>query len=280
MKANPLSWLAALLRVITRKRPAHSVPKSPTIGGVDTPRAPVPASPNHAPPAAAPKPKLEAPKSKLPPRTDATPSPLETARVQLTALTTPSDLRPLQRRDLIAAAERMRTEPAILEAVRKVEAVSSGFDGDRVKILFEPHIFHRETKGAFSDSYPAVSYPKWDRTKYPKTQAARWEQMAVAFSLHPEAALMSASYGLFQIMGFNWKATGVKDVYEYVRQVSHSEAAQLRLFEAYIGFSPCAKPLREKDWKTFARLYNGSGQVDYYAGELSKAYEKALTAYA
>lgn len=284
---NPLGWLGALLRLFTRKpkaapraAPPISAPRHENPRPAPVSRAPV--APPEESKAFPEKPKNPTPKTKPTPRTDAPPppSPLEQARVQLTALTQPADLRPLRRTDLVAAGERMRMEPAVLEAVRKVEAVSSGFEGERVKILFEPHIFHDQTKGAFSASHPTISYPKWDRTKYPRTQAARWEQMALAFSLDPEAALKSASYGLFQIMGFNWMHTGVKDVYEYVRQASHSELSQMRLFEAYVIKSPLAQPLREKDWKTFARLYNGSGQVELYSRLLSEAYEKALTAYA
>ena len=34
------------------------------------------------------------------------------------------------------------------------------------------------------------------------------------------------------------------------------------------------KALQNKDFKTFASIYNGSGQVDYYGSKLEQAYNK------
>jgi glyoxylase-like metal-dependent hydrolase (beta-lactamase superfamily II) len=88
-------------------------------------------------------------------------------------------------------------------------------------ILFEPHVFHRRTAGRWSPS--SFSYARWRERPYPSAQQARWEQMADAAARNEGAALESASWGLFQIMGFHWRALGYASAESFALAMTKGE---------------------------------------------------------
>jgi len=184
----------------------------------------------------------------------------------------------LSEADFRGAARRLGVSVEHVKAVRQVEASGDGFSNGMAKKLFEPHRFSKLTDRRFDERYPHISYPFWDRTKYPKTEALRHQQHMKAISLDPEAGLKAASYGLFQIMGENHKAAGFDDVFGYVQAVNRDEAAQLIAFENFIrntGLLPALqRGGREADgWVAFARGYNGSAFRDNrYHEKLAAAY--------
>lgn len=150
-------------------------------------------------------------------------------------------------------------------AVRTVEAAGNGFSdatGQQL-VLHEGHWFSKLTKGKFDNSHPTISYPKWDKSKYPASQAARWDQIIEAVSLDVDAGFSSASHGLFQIMGGNYELCGFKRPWDFVMAMSLSEDAQIEAFLAFItnkkihGYN-LLHWLREGRWDYFAEGYNGS----------------------
>lgn len=182
---------------------------------------------------------------------------------------------PLTRDDYMAAAERLNCEPEAVQAVVEVESGASGFASDgKPLILYEPHIFSRLTAHRFDTSNPNISYPNWDRTKYPRDQAGRWAQMREAYGLDPEAAVASASWGRFQIMGMNNVKCGHSTATAFVADMAKSEARQLAAFEAFVRSSGIADELQSKDWEGFARVYNGPGQVERYGRLMREAYQR------
>jgi hypothetical protein len=60
---------------------------------------------------------------------------------------------------------------------------------------------------------------------------------------------MSASWGRFQIMGFNFKASGCKSIQEFVNKMMDSEQSQLQLFVNYIINSNLDDELQNLDLK-------------------------------
>lgn len=87
--------------------------------------------------------------------------------------------------------------------------------------------------------------------------------MLQAQSLDRDAALMSASWGKFQIMGFNFHACGFSSVEEMVEAMGVSEGRQLDAFvnlilddEWQLDDEMQAFP---EEWacRAFARRYNG-----------------------
>lgn len=172
-----------------------------------------------------------------------------------------------------ASAQRLGCEVAAVRAVVKVESGSSGFGADgRPIILFEPHIFSRLTQHKFDQTDPDVSYPSWGDKPYPRTQADRWAQLAKAYVLDQEAAVASASWGLFQIMGMNYRKCGFNSAKEFVVDMAKSEERQLLAFEGFVRNSDLVDELQRLDWEGFARVYNGSGQVEKYGRLLREAY--------
>ena len=111
-------------------------------------------------------------------------------------------------------------------------------------------------------------------------QAQEYDVLALARGLAgDEVALRCISIGGPQIMGFNFGALGYQSAVALYDAFQASEAAQVRGFLAY-----CARrglpgqllgAVRNHDWPTFARLYNGDGNVPTYAALLSSAFDDA-----
>jgi len=189
--------------------------------------------------------------------------------------------------DQVAAASRLPA--ATVRAVYKVESAGSGFWGLRPKILFEGHVFWQRLKRRGKD--PAklaagnenVLYPKWDRAKYAggPGEYARLEQ---AQRIDSGAALESASWGLFQILGYHAADIGYGQVEAFVERMQANERAQLEAFSRFIekqtyDHQPLAYWLRVRDWRRFARAYNGPGYAqNRYDEKLAAAYQDALAA--
>ena len=183
--------------------------------------------------------------------------------------------------DIRKAAELIGVEPCAVQAVVDVESCGSGFLPDgRTKILFEGHVFWRELQkrgidpAPLASKYPNVIYPKWDRSQY-KGGAAEWERLNTAALVNKEAALCSASYGLFQIMGFNHRAAGFDTVQAFVDAQKESEVKQLESFCAFMRSEGLVLFLVGRDWAGFARRYNGPGYAaNQYDVKLRRAYER------
>jgi hypothetical protein len=191
----------------------------------------------------------------------------------LAALTDPVD-RPIANSDVKALAARWGVEPAVVWTVRDVEAGGAGFIDGRPAILFEPHRFSRATGGRYDAVAPTISYPTWGTRPYPRAQADRYAQLLTAIALDVDAGFASASYGAFQIMGENYAACGETDSMAFALAEARGEDVQLRHFGLFCESKGLERALRRKDWSTFARGYNGSGQVDLYSGKLAAAYAK------
>lgn len=207
------------------------------------------------------------------------------APVRASAVLTIADLAgpgtPLTPADLAAAALRLGVGLAKVRAVDEVESRGRGFaDDGRPIILFEPHVFHKQTAGRFDATHPDVSYPAWGTQPYPGSQKIRYGQLAQAMSLDLEAALKSASWGLFQIMGYNAGLCGFADVSAFVRAMARDEAAQLAAFAAFLlRQPPMLGALKLGDWAGFARRYNGEGYAQHgYDQRLKVAFRRRVSA--
>jgi hypothetical protein len=166
--------------------------------------------------------------------------------------------------------------------VKAVVAVESGrlggFDKNtrRPIILFEPHVFSRETGGDFDASHPLISYAGWGKRPYPRTQAERWTQLHQAMALDPGAALSSASWGAFQVMGFNHRACGFGTAWAFARAMASGSRAQLDAAANYILHRRLDDELREGRWAAFALAWNGPGFAKHdYDGRLAAENRRA-----
>lgn len=156
------------------------------------------------------------------------------------------------------AATLLRTGTAEIKTVAKVESSGSGFLADgRVVIRFEPHIFHARTGGRYAALHPELSYKTWV-PDYPRSTTHSWNLFNAACTLNPTAAVLSTSWGLFQIMGFNYTSCNCNSLSQFVALMESGEDAQLNLFAQYLLITGLDDELRNHLWAAFARLYNGA----------------------
>lgn len=200
--------------------------------------------------------------------------------------------------DFADAAARLKCSVAQIRAVFEVEASGSGWfsdvrgeilsldgpggflDGSHLpKILFEAHHFDRLTEGRFRASHPNLSSPQWNRTLYVGGQG-EYERLHRAMQLDTRAALMSASWGAPQIMGFNHKLAGFDTVEGFVEAMKSGVRAHLMAFVAFVESSGLAPALRQittfhASAVPFARGYNGPGYTkNEYHKKIARAFAK------
>lgn len=163
---------------------------------------------------------------------------------------------PLNSNGVQTTLGQLKVQAADLWAVLSVETRACGFfDDKRPAILFERHVFHRLTDGAFDQRNPDVSAPT--AGGYGATGAHQYDRLTNAMQLSPSAALQSASWGIGQVMGFNFSSAGFHSVEDMVAAMQRSEADQLQSMASFMVANHLDAPLRNHDWKTFARMYNG-----------------------
>jgi hypothetical protein len=92
-------------------------------------------------------------------------------------------------------------------------------------------------------------------------------------ALDRAAALQAATWGMFQELGSNFQAVGFSTIDDFVAAMCVGEGRQMDIFVAHCTHFGLIQYLRSKDWMAFARGYNGSGQVNYYAAKLEGAYK-------
>lgn len=188
---------------------------------------------------------------------------------------------PLTSADFARAAALLGVPEAAVRAVCEVEAPQGGFDAaGQPRILFEGHHFSRLTGGKYDYGYPTLSYPRWVRTHYAKgsnadaRNAGEHQRLAAAVRLDKEAALQSASWGRFQIMGSNYALAGCGTLQEFVNAMYRSEADHLDAFCVFVRAHPAMhRALQRLDWTAFARAYNGPAYAqNAYDAKLASAY--------
>jgi N-acetylmuramidase-like protein/putative peptidoglycan binding protein len=183
---------------------------------------------------------------------------------------------PMTADGLRSGCDKLAVKPAEIWTVLAVETLGSGFLPDRrPKILFERHIFHKETKGVFDQTAPDLSNP--DQGGY-SGGAAEYPRLLRAMELNEQAALRSTSWGIGQIMGFNAAVAGFPDAAAMVQAMVNSEDQQVAGLFAFLTSSNLDQPLRDHDWKGFAEGYNGSSYAkNQYDQHLESAFEKYST---
>ncbi|GAB3388196.1 N-acetylmuramidase family protein [Lysobacter fragariae] len=183
---------------------------------------------------------------------------------------------PLTGTDFARAAAALRCSVAAIKAVDTVESAGAGFLPDgRPKILFEAHQFGAFTGQRFTTSHPRISSRKWNRTLYARTGAGEHDRLAEAAELDRMAALKSASWGRFQIMGFNYRLCGFDSVQAFVNAMYQGEGAQLDAFVAYVKARHLDDELQRRDWPGFAHGYNGPRYAENrYDTKLASAYRR------
>lgn len=183
---------------------------------------------------------------------------------------------PLSNTDYERAAAELQCDIAAIKAVAEVESAGAGFNPDGTcKILFEAHIFDRETNGIYRTKRPDLSSKAWNRALYAKSQEGEWRRFKDAFLLDAVAAIKATSWGRFQILGRNYKVCGFATAAAFCRAMQESEGSQLNAFIAFLKENQLDAPLRAHEWPVFARGYNGpQHERNRYATRMAQAYRK------
>ena len=194
----------------------------------------------------------------------------------------------LRNADLVTAADRLGVPLASIYAVNEVESKGKGFlDNGKPVILFERHIMYRQlAKVRHPGDDPAELKRHADQLAVanpalvnPKSGGysggtAEHQRLAMARLIDDTAALESASWGAFQIMGFHWQRLGYASVQDFVAAMSAGESQQFDAFTRFIETDPALhKALKARKWAEFAKLYNGPDYLrNLYDTKLQRAY--------
>lgn len=189
--------------------------------------------------------------------------------------------------DIIDAANRDGLPPSMLLAFFEVESLGEGFQMDgRCVILFEGHKFYEyvskrlgvKTAVEWSKKYPTLCYPK-ATTQFYKGGNGEWGRLEQARTLDATSALLGTSWGLFQLMGFNYAYGGFPDVQTMVEMHMQSEHHQLAAIVNFINkvqvnpqtahrykVDSLRQAVMTKNYEATAAIYNGPSfaKFDYH----------------
>ncbi len=177
-------------------------------------------------------------------------------------------------------------EKEVALATMMVESGGKGFDDKgRLIIRFETHIFKRELKNDevynkhFRDNnfrnqqFYDPDTKQWVNLHQKDGQDLEWKAFNIARKINEDAAYKAISMGAPQILGINYAIIGydsAKEMFQYF-----SEDIRYHIF----GFFDFIKSdvrllsaIQKKDFASFAKIYNGSGQVSYYSKAIRTAY--------
>jgi hypothetical protein len=185
-----------------------------------------------------------------------------------------------------AAAWLLMVEVAAIRAVGQIEAGTQGafLETDEPVILFERHVFDRLTNARHRGAIvPGSNNETWRLIAWPNPggygpYSVQHRRLQAAAALDREAALKSASYGLFQILGTNHVAAGYPSLQRFVTAMYRSVDDHLRALVMFLRHDErLVDALRAKDWPAFARIYNGpSFAAHNYHGRLADAYARIV----
>ena len=182
----------------------------------------------------------------------------------------------------IDTANELGIDVAAIKAVSEVESGGSGFlsTGEPV-ILFEPHIFWKrlivhgiDPTSVSNTSNSDILYKKWGTHPYGKV-SEQHDRLRRAVDINRAAALESASWGRFQILGMHWNSLGYPSLQAFINDIYRDEDSQLDVFVRFIKANHLVDYLKNHQWAQFALRYNGSGyKKNHYDTKLQAAYEK------
>lgn len=182
--------------------------------------------------------------------------------------------RPIDSDGFDEVAEKLGVRAAELWTVVGVETSGCGYLADRrPTILFERHVFSKETERQFDAEHGDISNRHVGG--YGAAGGHQYSRLASAIALDRQAALRSASWGIGQVMGYNAAMVGYADAEEMIEAMSASETAQFAALADFIRATKLDRALRTHDWARFAARYNGPNyRINNYDTRLAATYQR------
>ena len=177
---------------------------------------------------------------------------------------------------LSTEAPKLGLDPRVVRAVMQAESGQRPFGPDgRVVLRFEPHVFarltaqkalgttRRPTAAQVAQFGKVVLNPGMTQInegrKRTGGQAAEWETFGRASAIDADAAIQSTSFGLGQIMGFNYRLAGYASPKAMFDAFASSGTEQVMGMLRMISNVPVQlNALRNKDYPAFVASYNGA----------------------
>lgn len=155
------------------------------------------------------------------------------------------------------------------------ETRGSGFDDQgRPKILFERHKFYLFCSKEKLPTAIKAGLANKRAGGYGK-ESEQYAKLARAMKIDERAALLSCSWGLAQIMGFNHLTAGYATIDAMILAFMADEENHLQAAITFIKNSGLDDELRQHDWKGFAKGYNGTNYaINKYDQKLAAAFAK------
>lgn len=186
-------------------------------------------------------------------------------------------------------------DPNVLMAILDIESGAAFGEGGRLIIRFEAHIFKAQLGNdvLFAQFLKIADERPWAQPQYYSEQMggdlkvihtggqeSEWAAFDTAQRIDANAALRSISMGRPQIMGFNAARVGyasAQAMFDAFANRADGESAQIVAFINYLLSDPAlVRAVKERDWRTIAAAYNGSGGVDVYAPRLEASWRKRV----
>ena len=163
-------------------------------------------------------------------------------------------------------AKEYNIDPYFIYAVGTVESNNKGFDSNgNIVVRFEKHVFSKYIKKDKNTQYLI--------DKVNELKGSGFNTFKTAVNLDEHKALLSTSFGMFQIMGFNYDYCGYRDVESFVDSLAKSEENQIRAFCNFVIKNNLVRYINDRNYSRFAYYYNGPAyEKNDYDNKLEKAY--------
>ena len=201
---------------------------------------------------------------------------LQSRDIKMTIVEFAGSAIPLSDPEIQVAADRLRCPRAVIDAVCDVESSGGGFLPDRrPKILFEAHVFGRLTGQRCGPALIRGSARRHGSARFTAlpahTSTSGCKKPFNSTGSPPCKARPGAGFrSSGSITG--WSAMTISK--RSSRPYAESEANHLEVFLRFCEARGLADALRTRDWETFARIYNGPGEVTHYAAALRAAFAR------
>lgn len=194
-------------------------------------------------------------------------------------------------------AEQNDLEFAVVKAIHQVESKGEGFLADgKPKILFERHQFYkhlqklgyytlsRQMSAIRPDLCHSKPTPKGGYGKVGEQHQRLNDAIELVLKVRPDAdenlqqavrecAWKACSWGLGQVMGFNYDMVGFDSIADFVTAMETDEASQLQAMINYLKSAGLENAMKNKDWRKIAQAYNGIEYAKFnYHNRLASAY--------